>query len=82
MDTAMPKRNIDWGRVIAVPLFTFVMILNVMAIRRALGDFPPVDMLKVAGLTHHLLLMCFYVLVVALYFLSTYRLKYTNVFHC
>ena len=71
MDTAMAKRNIDWGRVVAVPLFTFVMILNVMAIRRALGDFPPVDMLKVAGLTHHLLLTCFYVLVVALYFLRS-----------
>jgi len=71
MDTAMAKRNIDWARVVAVPLFTFFMILNVMAIRRALGDFPPVDMLKVAGLTHHLLLTCFYVLVVALYFLRS-----------
>ena len=71
MDFVETIHKIDIGRVIAVPVFTFLMLMNISCFYKEAGALLPIDMIKMLGLFHHLLVIFFYALVVLLYFLRT-----------
>ncbi len=71
MDATKIKQKIDPGRIVAVPLFTLIMVVNIVNIRNPIRTLQPVNMIKAAGLVHHLLLICFYALIIFLYFLRS-----------
>lgn len=75
--------RIDVGRLIAVSIFTFFMTLNIFVVYCDLRVLPPINIIKTLGLIHHLLVVCFYALIILLYFLrgsasSTSRSFVTN----
>ncbi len=79
----MNLNKIDIGRLIAVSIFTFFMTLNILFVRRDIGILLPINMTKTLGLIYHLLVVCFYALIILLYFLrssacSTSRSVLTN----
>ena len=57
------------GRIIAVPIFIFLMILNVRSVLGHVNGLLPLNTVKTAGFIHDLLLVCFYGLIIILYFL-------------
>lgn len=68
METLGTKWRIDLGRLVAVAVFSFFMIINLLAVQNDLKSLFPVDVRKCLLLAHRLLIAVFYVLVVALYF--------------
>jgi len=75
--------KIDVGRLIIVPVFAFLMILNILVVFQDLKALLPISTIKATGLIHHLLMVCFYSLIIFLYFLrsqarSTSRSHITN----
>ncbi len=73
----------DVGRLIILPIFAFLMTINVLVVCQHLRTLLPISPTKAAGLIHHLLMVCFYSLIVFLYFLrsrakSTSRSSVTN----
>ncbi len=75
--------KIDVGRLISIPVFTFFMIFNINFVYMDIRTLLPLTNLTVVGLIHHLLLVCFYALIILLYFLrssacSTSRSVLTN----
>jgi Mg2+/Co2+ transporter CorB len=75
--------KIDMGRLIAVSIFTFFIILNIFVVYKDIGTLFPVNMIKATALIHHLLVVCFYALIILVYFLrssasSTSRSFITN----
>ena len=63
--------KIDIGRLISIPVFTFFMIFNINFVYRDIRALLPLTTVKTFGLIYHLLLVCFYVLIILLYFLRT-----------
>jgi protein-S-isoprenylcysteine O-methyltransferase Ste14 len=63
--------KIDIGRLIALSIFTFFMMLNVLVVYRDLRVLSPINMTKAFELVHHLLIVFFYGLIVILYFLRS-----------
>ncbi len=63
------NRDIDLGRVVSVPIFAFLMILHTSFVWRDLRDLLPISTPKAVGCVNHVLLVCFYALIVALYLL-------------
>ena len=63
--------KIDVGRLISIPVFTFFMIFNINFVYSDIRTLLPLTNLTVVGLIHHLLLVCFYALIILLYFLRT-----------
>jgi protein-S-isoprenylcysteine O-methyltransferase Ste14 len=63
--------KIDIDRLIAVSVFTFFMMLNILVIYRDLRVLSPINMTKALGLVHHLLVVFFYGLIVLFYFLRS-----------
>ena len=61
--------KIDIGRLISIPIFTFFMTFNINFVYRDIRALLPLDTGKAVGLIHHLLLVCFYALIILLYFL-------------
>jgi len=61
--------KIDIGRLIVLPIFTLILIINFLNIYKDFKALLPINMIKVFGLTYHLLFVCFYVLIILLYFL-------------
>lgn len=57
------------GRVIAVPLFALLTWLNLVGFFKKINFLLPLNPVKSLGLIHHILIICFYVLVILLYFL-------------
>ena len=79
----MNINKIDIGRLIAVSIFTFFMTLNILLVHRDISILSPINMTKTLGLIHHLLVVCFYALIILFYFLrstasSTSRSFVTN----
>jgi protein-S-isoprenylcysteine O-methyltransferase Ste14 len=56
------------GRLAAVVVFAFFMVINFLAVQKDLKAFFPVDAVKCLALAHRVLVAAFYVLVIALYF--------------
>ena len=80
---AIGNIKIDVGRLIIVPVFAFLMILNILVVYQDLKALLPISTIKATGLIHHLLMVCFYSLIIFLYFLrsqarSTSRSHITN----
>ncbi|MBN2373053.1 isoprenylcysteine carboxylmethyltransferase family protein [bacterium] len=71
MDLAGDLRRIDFGRVIAVPVFSLLMFINIFSFWKDAGAFFPINTTRTIGLIHNLLIIFFYALVVLLYFLRT-----------
>ncbi len=61
--------KIDIGRLIVVPIFTFFMILSFSVVWRDAKALFPVSTIKFLVLIHHVLSVCFYALVILLYFM-------------
>ena len=83
MHAVRNPNKIDMGRLIAVSIFTFFIILNIFVVYKDIGTLFPVNMIKAAALIHHLLVVCFYALIILVYFLrssasSTSRSFITN----
>ncbi len=75
--------RIDVGRLIALSIFAFLMTLNIFVVYRDITVLLPINITKIFGLIHHLLVVCFYALIIILYFLrssatSTSRSFLTN----
>ncbi len=75
--------KIDIGRLIITPIFAFLMTINIFVVYQDLNAFLPMSTIKATGLIHHLLMVCFYSLIIFLYFLrsqarSTSRSLVTN----
>ncbi|MGA1839205.1 MAG: methyltransferase family protein [bacterium] len=64
-------KNIDKGRLIAVPLFVLLTWINILGFHKGIKILLPINPVKSLGLIHHLLIICFYVLVILLYFLRS-----------
>jgi protein-S-isoprenylcysteine O-methyltransferase Ste14 len=64
-------RRIDLGRLILIPTFTFFLTLNSLTVYRDLKGLDPINLIKATGLINHLLIICFYILLILLYFLRT-----------
>ncbi len=58
----------DLGRLVAVAVFGYFMVVNLLAIQKVLNVFFPVDAVKCHVLALRLLVEAFYVLLIALYF--------------
>ncbi len=76
-------QKIDVGRLFAVSIFVFFMIPNILVVYRDITSLSPMKMTKPFGLIHHLLVVCFYALIILFYFLrspaiSTSRSLFTN----
>ena len=65
------QRKMDLGRLALMPVFTFFLTLNSLAVYKDLKGVYPFNLNKAVEFTHHLLIVCFYILLVLLYFLRT-----------
>ena len=63
--------RIDLGRLILIPAFTFFLTLNSLAVYRDLKNLDPINLIKATGFINHLLIICFYILLILLYFIRT-----------
>jgi protein-S-isoprenylcysteine O-methyltransferase Ste14 len=63
--------KIDLGRLFLIPTFTFFLTLNALTVYRDLKSLDPINLIKAIGFIHHLLIVCFYILLILLYFLRT-----------
>jgi protein-S-isoprenylcysteine O-methyltransferase Ste14 len=68
MKRSYKSSRIDLGRLVAVAVFGYFMVINLMATQRVLDVFFPVDAVKCLVLALRLLVAAFYVLIIALYF--------------
>ncbi len=71
MPTAGKVHKIDVGRLIIVPIFAFLMMINVLVVYQDLKVVFPITTIKATGLIHHFLIVCFYSLIILLYFLRS-----------
>ncbi len=80
MLTIRNENKIDMGRLIILPIFVFLMTINILVVCQQVRALLPVTTMKAAGLIHHLLMVCFYSLIIFLYFLRS-RAKSTSRSH-
>ena len=71
MLTSQKTHKIDVGRLMIVPLFTLLLVANILAIRGEVNVLVPLSTIKVATLVHRLLIICFYALWVILYIMRS-----------
>ncbi len=67
MDSTHHK--IDLGRLTLIPAFTFFLTLNSLIVYRDLKGLDAINLIKAVGFIHHLSIICFYILLILLYFL-------------
>lgn len=67
----MNVRKIDVGRLIVIPISTFLVTLNILTVYKDLRVLFPVDTIKAFTVIYHLLIVCFYALIILLYFLRS-----------
>lgn len=63
--------SIDKGRLIAIPLFALLLWINIFVFFNEIKILLPLNPVKSLGLIHHLIVICFYTLVILLYFLRS-----------
>lgn len=71
MPTNRNVNKIDIGRLIITPIFTFLMTINAVVVYQDVKALLPISLIKATGLIHHLLIVCFFVLIIFLYFLRS-----------
>jgi protein-S-isoprenylcysteine O-methyltransferase Ste14 len=71
MPTIRNVNKMDVGRIIIIPIFAFLMTMNLIVVYQDLKALLPVSTVKVTGGIHHLLMVCFYSLIIFLYFLRS-----------
>lgn len=71
MQNPHEARPIDFGRLVALAVFTGLMTINFLGIKREIETIYPIDTTKALIFAHDLLVFCFYVLVISLYFLRS-----------
>jgi protein-S-isoprenylcysteine O-methyltransferase Ste14 len=71
MSISQITHKMDIGRLIIVPIFTLLMISNMIVVSGDVKALEPVSAIKVATLINRLLLVCFYALLVFLYFIRS-----------
>ena len=81
--TVKNVHKIDVGRLIIVPIFAFLMTINILVVYQDLRGFLPINKIKATGLVHQLFVVCFFCLIIFLYILrsqakSTSRSHVTN----
>ena len=69
MRTSDKSSRIDLGRLAAVAVFAFFMVINILAVQKHLNAFFPFHPVKCLVMAHLLLAAAFYVLIVALYWM-------------
>ncbi len=69
MNSTDTSSRIDFGRLAAVAVFSFLMVINFLCVKGEIKTLFPIDRAKALELAHNLLVAGFYVLVIALYFL-------------
>ncbi len=67
MLTSQITHKIDAGRLMIVPLFTLLLVANILGIREDVNALVQLSTIKVATLMHRLLIIGFYALMVFLY---------------
>ncbi len=80
MLTNQITHKIDAGRLMIVPVFTLLLVMNIFGIHHDVKALEPVSTIKVATLMHRLLIVCFYVLFVFLYLVRRSAKATTNSF--
>lgn len=63
--------KIDVGRLIVVPIFAFLLTLSFLILWRDLRALFPINIVKSLLLIHRVLSVCFYTLVIFLYFIRS-----------
>ncbi len=71
MATKKIDHRMDIGRMIILPIFGLLLLANIKGIYADAKALEPTSTIKVATLIHHLLLVCFYALLVFLYFIRS-----------
>ena len=80
MLTSQRTPKIDAGRLMIVPLFTLLLIANILGIRGDVNALGTISSIKVATLVHRLLIIGFYALFVLLYLMRSSARMTTNSF--
>jgi protein-S-isoprenylcysteine O-methyltransferase Ste14 len=70
-EMGLTLRKMDLGRLAIIPAFTFLLTLNSLAVYKNLKGLDPINLIQAVGFIHHLLIVCFYILLILLYFLRT-----------
>ncbi len=68
MDTYRKSSRIDFGKWVAIPVFTLLLVWNFVDSSLLVEFFFPIDAMKVLWFMNHLLAVAFLVLVIFLYF--------------
>ncbi len=63
-----------------VPVFSFLMAVNIAGVWGEIKALEPVSAIKAANLTHRVLIVCFYVLLIIFYFIRSSAKSTTNLF--
>ncbi len=80
MNAVRNPNKVDIGRLIAVSIFAFFLTLNILVAYRDISILLPINITKTLGLIHHLLVVCFYALIIFLYFLRSSASSRSNSF--
>ncbi len=73
-------RTIDIGRLVILPIFTLLMIINIRVLTGEIKALDSVSPIKMARLIHCVLIACFYALSVFLYLIRSSAKATTNSF--
>ncbi len=71
MSTKKIDHRMDIGRMIILPIFSLLLLVYIKSFYADAKALEPVSTIKVATLIHRLLLVCFYALLVFLYFIRS-----------
>ncbi len=71
MDFAKNLQQIDKGRLVAVPVFTLLLLLNIISFFKGSKALLPANTIQMTSLINKLLIIFFYGLVIFLYFLRS-----------
>ncbi len=71
MQIKRANHKMDLGRLIILPVFGILLVANIAGVYGDAKAIEPVSTIKVATLIHRLLLVCFYALLVFLYFIRS-----------
>jgi len=64
-------RKIDVGRLIVIPICSFLVTLHILLVCKDLRVLSPINTIKAITFIHHLLVLGFYALLILLYFLRS-----------
>ncbi len=65
------RRILDLGRLLILPVFTMLLVANILAVHEDMTFSGPFNAIWTAKLVHQVLLVCFYALIIYLYFIRS-----------